>query len=46
MLYSTLSHGTLSISNNTPIGELTNATPNGRWRMDAAFRRHQPNAGG
>ncbi|BDH47240.1 choline trimethylamine-lyase [Salmonella enterica subsp. enterica serovar Choleraesuis] len=30
MLYSTLSHGTLSISNNTPIGELTNATPNGR----------------
>lgn len=26
----TLSHGTLSISNNTPIGELTNATPNGR----------------
>ena len=30
MLYSKLSHGTLSISNNTPIGELTNATPNGR----------------
>ena len=30
MLYSNLSHGTLSISNNTPIGELTNATPNGR----------------
>ncbi|MEI9533583.1 choline trimethylamine-lyase [Moellerella wisconsensis] len=30
MLYSTLSHGTLSISNNTPIGELTAATPNGR----------------
>lgn len=30
MLYSTMSHGTLSISNNTPIGELTNATPNGR----------------
>ncbi|QGU88555.1 choline trimethylamine-lyase [Erwinia sorbitola] len=30
MLYSLLSHGTLSISNNTPIGELTNATPNGR----------------
>lgn len=30
MLYSTLSHGTLSISNNTPIGALTNATPNGR----------------
>ncbi|WP_299014879.1 choline trimethylamine-lyase [uncultured Photobacterium sp.] len=30
MLYSRLSHGTLSISNNTPIGELTNATPNGR----------------
>ncbi len=30
MLYSTFSHGTLSISNNTPIGELTNATPNGR----------------
>ncbi len=34
MLYSTLSHGTLSISNNTPIGELTAATPNGRlaWK--------------
>ncbi len=31
MLYSTLSHGTLSISNNTPIGELTAATPNGRF---------------
>ncbi len=30
MLYSKLSHGTLSISNNTPIGELTAATPNGR----------------
>ncbi|AVJ16063.1 choline trimethylamine-lyase [Serratia sp. MYb239] len=30
MLYSRLSHGTLSISNNTPIGELTAATPNGR----------------
>src|SRR5699024_7656105 len=30
MLYSTFSHGTLSISNNTPIGELTAATPNGR----------------
>jgi formate C-acetyltransferase len=30
MLYSTFSHGTLSISNNTPIGELTGATPNGR----------------
>ena len=30
MLYSTMSHGTLSISNNTPIGELTSATPNGR----------------
>lgn len=36
MLYSTLSHGTLSISNNTPIGELTNAT---KWSsgVDAAF---------
>ncbi|WP_088189626.1 choline trimethylamine-lyase [Desulfosporosinus sp. FKA] len=30
MLYSFLSHGTLSISNNTPIGEITGATPNGR----------------
>ncbi len=30
MLYSTLSHGTLSISNNTPIGELTAASANGR----------------
>lgn len=30
MLYSKMSHGTLSISNNTPIGELTGATPNGR----------------
>ncbi|CAM3500166.1 choline trimethylamine-lyase [Parendozoicomonas haliclonae] len=30
MLYSNMSHGTLSISNNTPIGELTQATPNGR----------------
>lgn len=30
MLYSKMSHGTLSISNNTPIGELTGATANGR----------------
>lgn len=30
MLYSTFTHGTLSISNNTPIGELTGALPNGR----------------
>ena len=30
MLYAKFSHGTLSISNNTPIGELTGATPNGR----------------
>ncbi|NLT94390.1 MAG: choline trimethylamine-lyase [Clostridia bacterium] len=30
MLYSHFSHGTLSISNNTPIGEITGATPNGR----------------
>ncbi|MGL4861214.1 MAG: choline trimethylamine-lyase, partial [Enterobacteriaceae bacterium] len=30
MLYSVMSHGTLSISNNTPIGALTAATPNGR----------------
>jgi formate C-acetyltransferase len=30
MLYSTMSHGTLSISNNTPIGELTGATADGR----------------
>jgi len=30
MLYSKMSHGTLSISNNTPIGELTGAMPNGR----------------
>jgi choline trimethylamine-lyase len=30
MLYSHLSHGTLSISNNTPIGEITGAMPNGR----------------
>lgn len=30
MLYSNFSHGTLSISNNTPIGEITGATPNGR----------------
>lgn len=30
MLYSTFSHGTLSISNNTPIGELTAASANGR----------------
>ncbi len=29
-LYSTLSHGTLSISNNTPFGQLLGATPNGR----------------
>jgi len=30
MLYSKMSHGTLSISNNTPIGGITGATPNGR----------------
>ncbi|MTI80331.1 MAG: choline trimethylamine-lyase [Firmicutes bacterium] len=30
MLYSHLIHGTLSISNNTPIGEITGATANGR----------------
>ncbi|MBO0472869.1 choline trimethylamine-lyase [Enterococcus ureasiticus] len=30
MLYSKMSHGTLSISNNTPFGEMTAATPNGR----------------
>ncbi|WP_291259263.1 choline trimethylamine-lyase [Fusobacterium sp.] len=29
-LYSVLSHGTLSISNNTPLGQLTGATANGR----------------
>lgn len=29
-LYSTLSHGTLSISNNTPFGKLTGASANGR----------------
>ena len=29
-LYSVLSHGTLSISNNTPFGQITGATPNGR----------------
>lgn len=29
-LYSTLCHGTLSISNNTPFGEMTGATANGR----------------
>jgi len=30
MLYSQMSHGTLSISNNTPIGEITGASANGR----------------
>ncbi|HHY27942.1 MAG TPA: choline trimethylamine-lyase [Desulfitobacterium dehalogenans] len=30
MLYSRFTHGTLSISNNTPIGEITGAMPNGR----------------
>ncbi|MBM7854177.1 formate C-acetyltransferase [Desulfohalotomaculum tongense] len=30
MLYSHFSHGTLSISNNTPIGKITGATANGR----------------
>lgn len=30
MLYAKFSHGTLSISNNTPIGALTGATANGR----------------
>ena len=30
MLYSNMSHGALSVSNNTPIGMLTGATPNGR----------------
>lgn len=29
-LYSVLSHGTLSISNNTPLGQITGATANGR----------------
>lgn len=29
-LYSVMSHGTLSISNNTPLGQLTGATANGR----------------
>lgn len=29
-LYSTLSHGTLSISNNTPFGQMTGATADGR----------------
>ncbi|MCR2044909.1 choline trimethylamine-lyase [Anaerosalibacter massiliensis] len=29
-LYSTLSHGTLSISNNTPFGQMTGASANGR----------------
>lgn len=29
-LYSTLSHGTLSISNNTPFGQITGASANGR----------------
>lgn len=29
-LYATFSHGTLSISNNTPFGQLTGATANGR----------------
>lgn len=29
-LYSTFSHGTLSISNNTPFGEMTGASANGR----------------
>lgn len=29
-LYSVLSHGTLSISNNTPFGQMTGATANGR----------------
>lgn len=31
MLFSNFSHGTLSISNNTPIGEITGATANGRF---------------
>lgn len=31
MLFSHFSHGTLSISNNTPIGEITGATANGRF---------------
>lgn len=30
MLYAKMSHGTLSISNNTPFGEMTGATANGR----------------
>lgn len=29
-LYSVLSHGTLSISNNTPLGQITGASANGR----------------
>ncbi len=43
MLYSTLSHGTLSISNNTPIGELTAASANGSFSVDATLGWYQPN---
>lgn len=36
-LYSHLSHGTLSISNNTPFGQMTGASANGREHTEQLF---------
>ena len=41
-LYSVMSHGTLSISNNTPLGQMTGASAGGTQGLDAPVRRHQP----
>lgn len=44
-LYSVLSHGTLSISNNTPFGQLTGSLRQRPPCLAAPVRRHQPHAG-
>ncbi len=44
-LYSVMSHGTLSISNNTPFGQMTGASAGGRRAWTPAVRRYLPHAG-
>ena len=44
-LYSILSHGTLSISNNTPFGQLTGASANGRPAWTPLFDGISPTQG-